>query len=102
MFCDLAYDVHAIAQPRKLAARRRRKDRDLAIFALVSVLHEACAFVECTKAPAFAEAFTFARCEVMRFDYRRICTSKYALNGSVAGSAKYAGCWKGWIDSPRL
>jgi hypothetical protein len=39
MLRDLARDVDAIFKPREFGARRRRKDRDLAIFALVSVLH---------------------------------------------------------------
>jgi hypothetical protein len=38
VLCDLANDVQAVAQPLKLAARRRRKDRDLTIFALKAVL----------------------------------------------------------------
>jgi hypothetical protein len=41
MFRDLARNVKPIAQPRKLAARRRREDRNLAILALVSMLHPA-------------------------------------------------------------
>lgn len=35
---DLAHDVKAIFEPRELAAGRRRKDGDLAVFALVAVL----------------------------------------------------------------
>jgi hypothetical protein len=41
VFGDLANDVNAIAQPLQFAARRHRKDRDFAIFALISVLHTA-------------------------------------------------------------
>jgi hypothetical protein len=33
-----AHDVKAVFEPRKLASSRRRKDRDLAIFALITVL----------------------------------------------------------------
>jgi hypothetical protein len=41
MFGDFANDVHAIAQPPKFAASGHGKDRDFAIFTLISVLHTA-------------------------------------------------------------
>ncbi len=35
---NFAHDVEAVFEPLKLAASCRRKDRDLAIFALIAVL----------------------------------------------------------------
>ncbi len=46
---DLAHDVQTILQPSQLAAGRRRKDGDLAVFALVAVLRYVLAMVSETS-----------------------------------------------------
>ena len=40
MLRNFAHDVNAIAQPREFAARGDGKDRDFAVFAFVTVLHD--------------------------------------------------------------
>ena len=40
MLRNFAHDVNAIAQPREFAARGDGKDRNFAVFAFVTVLHE--------------------------------------------------------------
>jgi hypothetical protein len=68
---DLTRHVNAIAQPGELRARRRRKNGDLAILALISVLHpRSTSRSRCKKASAFAEAFLFARSEIAYVDFR--------------------------------
>jgi hypothetical protein len=49
VFRDLPHDVRTIFEPAKLAARRRREDRDLAVFTLVAVLRYVLAIVSETS-----------------------------------------------------
>src|SRR5580692_4490647 len=49
---DLAHHVRPILEPLELAARRNRKDRDLAVLALVTKLHRGLRFAQRRAGPA--------------------------------------------------
>lgn len=57
---DLAHHVRPVLEPLELAARRNRKDRDLAVLALVTVLHQGLRFARRRAGPA-AGADSYSR-----------------------------------------